>query len=1098
MIEERVEGAVTVLFTDVEGSTDMRTRLGDEAADELLRTHEEIVRERVAKNSGREIKALGDGFMVAFTSPRRAISCAVEIQRALDDRNRNDPGRELRVRIGINAGEVTEKAGDLFGAAVNAAARIAGKARGGQILVANVVKDLAGMRPDLSYVDRGLFWLKGFPERWRLFEVLRQAAGPAQELATPVMRKTEFVGRDAERADLRRHVENAATGRGALVMIGGEPGVGKTRITEELAEEAATMRLMTMVGHCAETEAAPPYAPVAEMFEATLRTISRESVRAALGDAAPEIARIMPEVRRLFPDLPAPIELPPEQERRYLFNSITDFLSRASHMQPLLLILEDLHWADEPSLLLLNHLAERLSDLPILMVGTYRDVELDVDRPLARTLEELVRRRLVHRIALSRLPKEGVTAMLQGLAGREPPPSLVEAVYAETEGNCFFVEEVFQHLFEEGKLFDAQGDWRTEVRIGEVDVPEGVRLVLGRRLARLSEGARRALAGAAVIGRSFTFELVEALGEVASDALLDGIEEAHRARLVSSAEDAYQSKFTFAHELIRQTLLTGLSLPRRQRLHLRVAEAIERVHARDLDARASDLAHHLYQAGAAADPEKTVHYLVLSGDRAMEGAAFEDALRSYERAASLQPEENARPRAELLFKLGFAQRSLGRTEESLASWRSALDIYAGLDDRDATARACWDISYQLGWAGRAAEGMEFVQRGLLALGDARTAERGYLLASAGTFVGYLGDREGGVSMNDEALAIAQELGDRRVEGYAGLSRCVVHYAYCEHGAIVEEGPRVAQLLRETSSPFDLSSLLCLLEWSFFVTGRTAESETVHAELEPLARRIGNQVAWMLTMRANATRHLSATLDLDAWERFVNADLEFCRNADLEWISNSYGFLYRLKFLRGEWEEALAHAREALETEPVGGFQGWSWSIVFTTLAHLGRREEALAMLEQARGRMPESGRHATWGSWSILHGAVEGLCLLGEHDEAAALYPKVLETRRTGSLLARAYDVRLTETIAGLAALSGKKWDEAEGHFREAIRQAEAAPVVLETADARRFYATMLAERDAPGDRDHARELLDEALDVYRGAGMSRHTEIAETQLKEL
>ena len=1095
---QQVEGAVTVLFTDVEGSTDLRTRLGDEAADDLLRLHEKIVRDRVSQHGGREIKTLGDGFMVAFASPRKAISCAIDIQRALDDRNRASPGLELRVRIGINAGEVSEKAGDLFGAAVNAAARIAGKAVGGQILIANVVKDLAGIRPDLSYIDRGLFWLKGFPERWRLFEVLRRAAGPAQELAAPGMRRTEFVGRDTERADLRRHVENAAAGRGALVMIGGEPGVGKTRITEELAEEAATLRMMTMIGHCAETEAAPPYAPVAEMFDWTFRTISRETVRAALGDAAPEIARIMPEVRRLFPDLPPPIELPPEQERRYLFNSITDFLSRASHMQPLLLVLEDLHWADEPTLLLLQHLAERLGDVPILMVGTYRDVELDVDRPLARTLEELVRRRLVHRIGLQRLPKDGVTNMLRALAGRDPPPSLVEAVFAETEGNCFFVEEVFQHLLEEGKLFDAQGDWRTEVRIGEVDVPEGVRLVLGRRLGRLSEGARRALAGAAVIGRSFTFELVEALGEVSSDALLDGVEEAHRARLLSSAEDAFEARFTFSHELIRQTLLSGLSLPRRQRLHLRVAEAIERVHARDLDAKTADLAHHLYQAGAAADPEKTVQYLVRSGDRAMEGAAFEDALRAYERASSIQPLDDSRARAELLFKLGFALRSLGRTDESLALWRAALDLYAALDDPDATARACWDISYQLGWAGRPAEGIEFVQRGLIALGDSRTSERGYLLASAGTFVGFLGDYDGGMAMNDEAIAIARELGDRRVEGYAGLSRCVVHYSFCDHAVLVEEGPRVAELLRETSSPFDLASLLALLEWSYFSVGNLQGAEAVHAELEPLARSIGNQVAWMLTMRGRATRHVNATLDLDAWERFAKEDLEFCRNADLEWISNAYGFLFRLEFFRGRWEEALAYARQALEAEPPGGFSGWSWAIVFTTLAHLGKREEALKMLGDVRYRLPEPGHHATWGSWTILHGAAEGLWILGELEEAAALYPLLLETRRTGSVSVRAYDTRMSETVMGISAMSGKRWAQAEEHFQTAMRDAQSMSSLLETAEARRYHAAMLAQRDEAGDRDRARELLDEALDVYRGAGMPRHVELAETRLKEL
>src|SRR5919108_1095663 len=249
------EGAVTVLFTDVEGSTDLRTRLGDEVADALLHMHEEIVRDRVTHHGGREIKSLGDGFMVAFGAPRKAISCAIEIQRALEDRNRTNPGREIRIKIGINAGEVNEIAGDLMGAAVNAASRIAGKARGGQILIANVVKDLAGARPDLSYVDRGLFWLKGFPERWRLFEVLRRAAGPVQELTAPVLGKTAFVGRDAERADLRRFVEAAASGSGTLVMIGGEPGVGKTRISEEVCEEAATRGMMAIVGHCVETEA---------------------------------------------------------------------------------------------------------------------------------------------------------------------------------------------------------------------------------------------------------------------------------------------------------------------------------------------------------------------------------------------------------------------------------------------------------------------------------------------------------------------------------------------------------------------------------------------------------------------------------------------------------------------------------------------------------------------------------------------------------------------------------------------------------------------------------------------------------------------------
>ena len=1093
------EGAVTVLFTDVEGSTDLRTRFGDEAADELLRIHEEIVRDRVDHHGGHEIKALGDGFMVAFASPRKAISCAVEIQRALGDRNRADPGRELRVRIGINAREVSEKAGDLFGAAVNAAARIAGKARGGQILIANVVKDLAGMRPDLSYLDRGLFWLKGFPERWRLYEVLRQAAGPAQELATPVHRKTEFVGRDAERADLRRHVENAVAGRGSLVMIGGEPGVGKTRITEEIAEEAATHRLLTLVGHCYETEAAAPYAPVAEIFEATARVISRGTLREALGDTGPEIARIMPELRRLFPDLPPPIDLPPEQERRFLFNSVTEFMTRAARMQPLMLVLEDLHWADEPSLHLVQHLAERVSDLPILLVGTYRDVELDVDRPLARTLEELVRRRLAHRIALSRLPRDGVEAMLRALAGREPPSSLVDAVHGETEGNCFFVEEVFQHLHEEGKLFDARGDWRTEVQIGEVDVPEGVRLVLGRRLARLSDGSRKALSCAAVIGRTFTFELVEAVGEVSSDVLLDAIEEAQRARLVTSSEDAFQPKFTFAHELIRQTLLTGLSLPRRQRLHLRVADAIERVYERKVEEHTADLAHHLYQAGAAADPAKTVRYLTLAGDRAMESAAFEDALRAYERTLSLQQDDDKRGTAELLIKLGFAQRSLGRTGESLASWRAALDAYAELDDRDAAAQACWEIGYQLGWAGRPIEAVEFVQRGLMVVGDARTAARAGLLGQAGVFIGFLGDYDGGMGMIDEAREIAAEIGDERLEGFAGLSRAIVLYSYAQHGALVEEAPGAIELLRKTSSPYELANLLTLQEWSLYVSGRPMEErEAVHEELEPLARKLGNTAAIMLTERAEQICRFNVTGDLDAYARFAQWDLDYCRDHELEWISNSHGFLWSVEFFRGRWEEALEQARLCQELEPPGGFQGWAWGLIVLTLAYLGRHDEALAMVEEGRGRLPEPGRPATWGSWTMLHAAVEALAIIGDREASAALYHLVLQTRETGTVSAQGFYRRLVETVAGIAAQMGRMWSEAERHFEAAIAQAESLPMITEQAEARRFFAAMLAERDEPGDRERARELLERSLEIYASIGMTRHTELAETALKAL
>ena len=1097
MSVEASEGAVTVLFTDVEASTDMRTRLGDEAADELLRLHESIVRERVSTHGGREIKSLGDGFMVAFASPRKAISCAVDIQRALDDRNREDPRRILRVRIGINTGEVSEKAGDLFGAAVNAAARIAGKAHGGQILVANVVKDLAGVRPDLSYVDRGLFWLKGFPERWRLFEILRRAAGPVEELTAPAAGKTPFIGRESERADLRRFVEEAARGQGSFVLIGGEPGVGKTRISEEVAEEASNRGIMALVGHCPETEAGVPYAPVVEIMEATIRGVSRETLAIAFGDTAPELARMVPELRRIFPDLPPPLELPPEQERRYLFNCFTEFIERASHLQPLLFILEDVHWADEPTLLLLQHVAQRLSSMPIMLLATYRDVELDVERPLARTLEELHRRRLAHRISLSRLPKDGVSEMLSALAGRDAPPKLVNAVYNETEGNCFFVEEVFQHLNEEGKLFDPSGAWRTEVEVGEIDVPEGVRLVLGRRLSRLSETARRTLSAAAVIGRSFTYELAGALEGVGADQLLDAIEEAQRARLVTSSEDPLRPRFEFAHELIRQTLLQNLALPRRQRLHLHVAEAIERVYASDLDPHVADIAHHLYQAGVAANLEKSTDYLIRAGDRALAGAAFEEAHRAFERAASLHPDADRLGKAELLVKLGFAQRALGHLEQSLASWREALDLYAELDDREAAASVCWEIANQAAWSGRAVEGIEFIQRGLMAIGDSQTTVRGFLLASGGGVMGYLGDHAGGTGMIDEALTIAAAHHDGHLEGYALLARAIIAYGHAEHGSIVADAPRAIALLRQSSSPYDLASYLSLAEWSYMVTGDVARAVAINEELEPLSQRLGHTVAYLLTRRGVAYRRFMESPDLDEWEAFARWDMEFCVANELDWKSNSHGFMWGALFRRGRWEESLQHARMCHETELPGGFSGWAWPTIALTLAHLGRRDEVLAMYAEAKASLPTQ-RPATWGGWCTLGGAVEALALIGEREEVARLYPLLLECKATGALVVRAYEGKLTETLLGIAAAAGRQWSEAEAHFAAAIEIAPRFPGQHEVADARRYVAAMLIDRAEPGDADRAREHLEAASDIYRSIGMIRHLELAEAMLKSL
>src|SRR3954454_12833395 len=515
-VGRRVE-TLAIMMADVGGSTALRTERGDVVADEILGTHAQILRDQVRSHAGQERQFLGDGFLLSFWSPLDAVRCAIGIQRALEEHNAAHPDRRVRVRIGIHVGEVSERAGELYGQALHAAARVMTEAAGGQVLVSSTVRDAVQSGGMWRFVDSGLFWLKGFPERWRLYEVVWAEASIGRA-AAQASSLTGLVERGEERASLRRAVDEARGGHGSLVLVAGEAGVGKSRLVAEVAREAEARGMRVLTGHCVESEGAPPYLPYVEMIEQSVSNPRNpEVLRNALIGVAPEIARIAPALRRLLPDIGAPVELPPELAQRYVWNSIGEFLTRGSQGLPLLLVLEDMHWADESTVLLTEYLAPLLSDLPVLLLATYRDGEVDVSSPLARVIGVLARRRLVERIALRGLSPSGVRAMVEALAGQPVPDRLVRLIEMETEGNPFFIEEVYLHLAESGVLFDEHGRVRQDLTLAENSVPEGVRLVLGERLGRLSPTTRDALTTAAILGRVFSPDLVDEMSQADPD-----------------------------------------------------------------------------------------------------------------------------------------------------------------------------------------------------------------------------------------------------------------------------------------------------------------------------------------------------------------------------------------------------------------------------------------------------------------------------------------------------------------------------------------------------------------------------------------------------
>jgi adenylate cyclase len=464
-----------------------------------------------------------------------------------------------------------------------------------------------------------------------------------------------FIGRNIEMAELRAGLADAAAGLGRLFLISGQPGIGKTRLVRELAAAAEGSGMRALAGHCSEHDEAVPYVPFVEILERCVEEASDPNdLRTMLGEEGPELAQLLPKLKRLLPDLPPPLELPSQQARRHLFNCFCDFVARVAREQPMLLVLEDLHWADDSTLSLLDHLTQRLSGLPLLVAVTYRDAELNVASELAEALENLLRGRLATELRLTGLRREEVADILSSLSGQAPPAAIAAEFYRETEGNPFFVEELFRHLEEENRLYDSDGLFHTELRVAELEVPRSVRLVVERRLARLSDRTRRTLGTAATIGRLFSFELLEASTKADAGSLLESVEEGERAGLVFSSAESPNARFEFSHELVRQTVLSDLSAPRRQQLHLHIAEALERLYPDALEDHVNDLAHHLWQAGNAADVDKTVRYLEKAAQNALAQSAHHGALGYLQNALELLkklPDSQERARRELRLQM---------------------------------------------------------------------------------------------------------------------------------------------------------------------------------------------------------------------------------------------------------------------------------------------------------------------------------------------------------------------------------------------------------------------------------------------------------------
>ena len=628
-------GTVTFLFTDLVESTPLATRVGGVEADRLRREHFGLLRAEVATHGGSEVKTTGDGLMTVFVNPSDALAAAVEMQRAVDRAN-HGAAMSLAMRVGISAGEAVTEDNDWYGDAVVEARRLCDATEAGHILVADVVRRLVGRRTDHRFESVGALELKGLPEPVPACVLRWEQAIDAGPVALPstlsrAAASTQFVGRAEERGQVAALWDDVVrTGARRLVAIAGEPGIGKSRVAAELAADVHARGAIVMHGRCDEAGGSP-YQPFVQAMTEHIRQLDNATLRQRLGPTGRELVRILPGLANRLPGLPGPTATEPEGERHMLFDAVDSLLASTAESAALMIVLDDVHWADQPTLLLLRHLVRSDRAGPALVVATYRETELGRTHALADALADLRREHLVHRVLLRGLPAAEVAAMVHAWPGLTPSAELTAKVHTETEGNPFFVEEVLRNIGEGGDRADA--------------IPEGIREVIGRRLNRLSDSVSQVLGVAAVCGLEFDFDVLEAVSPMSGDEMLDALDEARAAGLV--AEGAGHGRYAFAHALVRQTLYDELSLTRRVRLHWRIGEAL--AGRPDAPRRRSEIAHHLASGVLHGDVVTAVDASLLAAEFAIDQAAFEEAVELGDEAIGLldqgdatEPERRAR------------------------------------------------------------------------------------------------------------------------------------------------------------------------------------------------------------------------------------------------------------------------------------------------------------------------------------------------------------------------------------------------------------------------------------------------------------------------
>jgi serine/threonine protein kinase/tetratricopeptide (TPR) repeat protein len=913
----------------------------------------------------------------------------------------------------------------------------------------------------------------------------------------PLYRRV-FVGRESELRQLQSAFDAAMSGQGSLIMVVGEPGIGKTALCEQLATYVTLRGGKSLVGHCYEEGSLSlPYLAFVEALRSYVLTRESDELQNELGSGAGDVARIVSEVRdRLKIKLRPPKD--PEEERYRLMQSVASFLANAANVQPLLLVLEDLHDSDKGTLEMLTHVSRQLAGTRVLIVGTYRDVEVDRTHPLSAALAELRRISSYGRVLLRGLNADEVRRMLESIARQEVPWGLAEAVHRQTEGNPLFVQEVVRYLAEEGLITQEEGRWRSSRETPlEMTIPEGLRDVIGRRMSLLSPDCNRLLSVASVIGREFELDILKGVANISEDVFVSALKEAVRMSVLEERSQLGSIRYRFTHAFFRQTMYEELIAPQRLKLHQQVARALETRYAGRIEEHAAELAEHFSQSTDSADLAKAVSYGEIAAKKAVSVYAWGEAVRLVEQALKVQrvfdPNDKVKI-CDLLLVLGEYLISAGEPYRAFSmELQEAFTMAESLNDEDRAARACSLAMEGLGTYGAGGlasrttpEAAQWVERGdRYAKPDTRErvcVNKG--LGESKRITGALAQKYDMVNEGTQLIIKNVELA-RRIKD--SESFCIAALSYCMNVSAPQHAVERLKLAEELAKKLGsgMSTIAhgladMVIGYFLFESGQRQRANTYFDDLKEVAKRSSQANLLLASLMFDS---ILATIEgrLEEALAIIQNILARGSQSGLSQYASVGSFFCSLQPL-----SYLGRLEEITQLLGVSLYQSMPYF-----RANMGREEEVSKLLEQCVIERPAIGsaedETATWMDILFLQAAVR----IGHLRAAELLLRRFARSLiRTTVLLPTC----ISRHLGAAAALIGRH-QEARRHYDEAVKVTTEMSFRPELALTRLQLAELLLDH-YPEEKADALEHLDFAAEEFREMKMQPSLDRAEKLLK--